>query len=61
MTGGSGFNGDLRYGVISRGLIERGGDGVDRDVAGVVVMLRPLLEMGEVSLGEGHPRIGLRI
>ena len=43
--------------MISRGLTERGEDGVDRDVAGVVVMLRLLLEMGEVSLGEGHPRI----
>lgn len=57
MSGGPVFNDDLLYGIVSRGLTERGDDGVDRDVAGIVVLLKPLLEMGEVSLGEGYPRI----
>lgn len=49
MSGGPVFNSDLLYGVVSRGLTERDEDGVDRDVAGIAVMLRPLLEMAEVT------------
>lgn len=57
MSGSAAFNSDLLYGVVSRGLTERGEDGVTRDVAGIVMLLKPLLQMGEVSLGEGYPRI----
>jgi hypothetical protein len=43
MSGGPVFNSDLLYGVVSRGLTERDEHGVDRDVAGIVVLIRPLL------------------
>lgn len=57
MSGGPVFNSDLLYGVVSRGLTERDEHGVDHDVAGTVVLLRPLLEMGEVSLGDSCARV----
>lgn len=56
MSGGPVFNGDLLYGVISTGTRVRDDKGVEHDVAAIVALLHPLLEMGEVSLGEGYPR-----
>lgn len=53
MSGGPVFNSDLLYGVVSSGVAERDEDGVDRDVAGIAMLLRPLLAMGQISLGEG--------
>jgi len=44
MSGGPVFVRDVLYGVVSRGLTERGEDGVDRDVAGIAMLLAPLSE-----------------
>jgi hypothetical protein len=57
MSGGPVFNGDLLYGVVSTGTRVRDEQGVERDISAIAVLMRPLLEMGEVSLGEGHPRL----
>lgn len=46
------FNSDLLYGVVSSGLTQRDEGGVDRDVAGIAMLLRPLVAMGKISLGE---------
>lgn len=54
MSGDPVFNSDLLYGVVSSGLTERDEDGVDRDVAGIAMLLRPLVGMGTISLGEGR-------
>lgn len=57
MSGGPVFNSDLLYGVVSRGLTEQDEQGVKRDVAGIVVLLRPLLQMPEMSFDGRHVRI----
>lgn len=54
MSGGPVFISDLLYGVVSLGLTERDESDVDHDVAGVAMLLRPLVAMGKISLGEGR-------
>jgi hypothetical protein len=60
MSGGPVFDGDVLYGVVSRGTLERGDDGIDRHEGGVVALLKPLLEMGTITLGEGSPGFKVR-
>src|SRR5437588_1038749 len=51
------MSGGLLFDVVSRGLTEQDDEGKKRLVAETVVLLRPLLQMAEVSLDGRRVRI----